>query len=835
VASADISGDLSLTAGDNIDSGDLSADGSLTLSAVTDLGTGKLSSGGDLSLDSGGNISTGSIDSSQGMFLTAGGTLTTLDLKAGGDIDLDSTGDMKFGNVDTDTLTLSSGGGVDGGNIVADTWAAGDATGAITLGDITVGPNVPENGDFSVSFSSGTSIQVGNVSGADKVGFATPGTFTAGNISGGSLIMALVTGNIHTGSLTTDSGGQVYLADYSMFTDAGGPDDFDSASVLALDPVATAGSIAIDDLVSTGAFRAAAGTDFGSAAIQADGGISISAGGNLSLADSSAGEDFTLIAGGQIDAGDLGSDGLLSLSAGTDLNAGNLSSGGNLELEAGGNATTLDLTSEEAVAASAGGDLRVGKVISGFTPGIAEDAVEATGQDVRLEAENGNLTTGAIQSAGAIFLDAGTDVVATDLTAVDAVQVTASGDTSVNDVNASDATFDAGGTANFFGTVAVPTIGVTSSDINIADGGSLGVAGLTTLITLGAVSDNPVILGGPEGASAPGQYILSEAGDINADSVVLTATGKTEGVNPDVIIQDAQIEGSQAEDGGVGSVEVDTGGSILVQGFLDYINAAASDTMTLNAGSGIQVATGTGGISITDSAGNLSGTLNLVAPDVWVADQSVLDRLAEDPNYANRDSDLATNPGADNQDGNLRAGAIRGEVSGSFLVQNSGTADNPAGISVGEGGLTIVNSGESPALAIVNGHQVGPGGQIAGGNDFLPTVAFEGDAGFAEASTVNGCSIISGCALPPPPPPPPPEPTFQFGAESILGPIGLMTNAENEGDNGGNGDDGEGDGNTNDELDILLFGLNSGQNAFDPLVDDPVTSGNDAITSGGPQ
>ncbi|HET6535021.1 MAG TPA: hypothetical protein VFG41_02455, partial [Sphingomicrobium sp.] len=835
VDSADIGGDLSLTAGDNIDSGDLSADGSLTLSAATDLGAGKLSAGASLSLTTGGNLSAGAIDSAEDLLLTAGGTLTTLDLTAVGEIELNSTGDMQFGNVDADSLHLSGGAAVNGGNIIADTRASGDAEGAIKLGDINVGPNIPQNGDFSVSFSSGTSIQVGNVSGADKVGFATPGTFTAGNISGGSLILALVTGDIHVGSLTTNSNGQVYMADYSMFTDAGGPDDFDPAPVLASDPVATAGSITIADLVSTGAFRAAAGTDFGSATIQAGDGVSISAGGNLSVGDSSAGGDFTLTAGGEIAAGDVGADGLLSLSAGTDLNAGNLSSGGNLELDAGGNITTLDLTSREAVAASATGDLKVGKVISGFTPGIAEDAVEATGQDVRLEAENGNLTTDAVQSAGGIFLDAGQNVVATDLTAVDAVQVTAGGDSSVNDVNASGATFDAGGTANFFGTVAAPTIGVTSSDINIAEGASLGVSGLTTLITLGAVSDNPVILGGPEGASTPGQYTLSEAGDINADSVVLVAQGASEGVDPDVIIQDAQIEGSQTEGGGVGSVEVDTGGSIRVEGFVDYIDAAASDTLTLNAGSGIQVIAGTGGISITDGAGNLSGTLSLIAPDVWVADQSVLDQLAEDPNYANRDSDLATNPGADNQDGNLRAGAIHGEVSGSFLVQNSGTADNPAGISVGEGDLTIVNSGESPALAIVNGHQIGPGGQIVGGNDFLPTVGFEGDAGFAAASTVNGCSIISGCALPPPPPPPPPAPAFQFGAESILGPIGLMTNAENEGDQGDTGDGTEGDNNGNDELDILLFGLNSGQNAFDPLVDDPVTSGNDAITSGGPQ
>ena len=56
---------------------------------------------------------------------------------------------------------------------------------------------------------------------------------------------------------------------------------------------------------------------------------------------------------------------------------------------------------------------------------------------------------------------------------------------------------------------------------------------------------------------------------------------------------------------------------------------------------------------------------------------------------------LATNNGTDNQDGYLQAGGITATMLGSsFLVQNSGTADNLAGLTVGDGGLTIVNHGE---------------------------------------------------------------------------------------------------------------------------------------------
>ena len=69
----------------------------------------------------------------------------------------------------------------------------------------------------------------------------------------------------------------------------------------------------------------------------------------------------------------------------------------------------------------------------------------------------------------------------------------------------------------------------------------------------------------------------------------------------------------------------------------------------------------------------MSGTLELTAHDIWVADQSVISQLEEDPNPANLADLLSTNNGADNQDGYLQAGGITATMLGSsFLVQNSG-------------------------------------------------------------------------------------------------------------------------------------------------------------------
>src|SRR5690606_22553162 len=133
-------------------------------------------------------------------------------------------------------------------------------------------------------------ISVGNVDAYGPVGFATQGNLTTGSILAGDLFMTLVGGNTSiNGSISTDgeSGGQVYMADDSMFLTGGGTmdgdDDFDPDIVLALSPVAAGGSIAINGAVSTGQFEAAAGTSLTTQAITTSGGIQASAGGTATI------------------------------------------------------------------------------------------------------------------------------------------------------------------------------------------------------------------------------------------------------------------------------------------------------------------------------------------------------------------------------------------------------------------------------------------------------------------------------------------------------------------------------------------------------------------------
>ena len=76
---------------------------------------------------------------------------------------------------------------------------------------------------------------------------------------------------------------------------------------------------------------------------------------------------------------------------------------------------------------------------------------------------------------------------------------------------------------------------------------------------------------------------------------------------PDIeIYNDRSTEASPG--GGKSSVTFNTAGSILVDGALDYVDAGASDALTLNAGKQIEVITDAGGsIAMTDNLGDAFG------------------------------------------------------------------------------------------------------------------------------------------------------------------------------------------------------------------------------------
>ena len=212
--------------------------GKFTAAAGTSLTTGYINSGSSIDLGAGGPISTGNlfagtfvlaegesittpnIDAGSIDMTSTGGNISTQVLLADGDIELDAFGNISFASANAGgEFDFSAGGSVTGGAVVAGNEISGNAGGAVTLANLTAG--LSDEDDFSVGIAAIGNINVGNATGPGAIGFATQSNLQTGNLSGGGLVMALVGGNTTiNGSITTtgEGGGQVYIADDSMFT-----------------------------------------------------------------------------------------------------------------------------------------------------------------------------------------------------------------------------------------------------------------------------------------------------------------------------------------------------------------------------------------------------------------------------------------------------------------------------------------------------------------------------------------------------------------------------------------------------------------------------------------
>ena len=249
----------------------------------------------------------------------------------------------------------------------------------------------------------------------------------------------------------------------------------------------------------------------------------------------------------------------------------------------------------------------------------------------------GSATVGDLIVPGTLALTAEGDLTTGNLSAGTSLVLYATGNLSVPNITLTDptgaASFDTTGVANFTGTVSSPTIYVTSGDINIASGASLGVLGVTQNLSFSAVTDQPVYIGA--GLQPPaGAYVLNENGDIHASQITVSSFSPTNASTPDIYIGDVNIDGSQTPGGGTSSIIVSSfSGSVKILGTVHDQNAGASDSITFVTGNAFEVNTDTGRLAITDPSGNLTGSLVFESPNVWVADGSILQQLEADPNF----------------------------------------------------------------------------------------------------------------------------------------------------------------------------------------------------------
>lgn len=397
---------------------------------------------------------------------------------------------------------------------------------------------------------------------------------------------------------------------------------------------------------------------------------------------------------------------------------------------------------------------------------------EATAAVVDLRATGGSAELGTVAGTTSLAVNA-TGTVTFDSLTGGSVAV-ASG-SSIVGASASGTTidFDAQQTASFSGTIVGNEIRVTSRDIVIGDQARLGGAN-TQLVELEARPGQQVFIGG--NAQAQGYTLTNaEAGRIRTAALEITASPTGSGASrpPDVVVRDLTLNAAPTPTGaGVGTLGITLGageggsGILSVEGALAMNNAGANNGVTLTATSGrVQIVNPQGSVRVLGASGLPAGDLEIDAANIWSASQSIIDQLVANPAFAGRDDALGTNGGTTAERGYIEGGEILMRVGSTLFVQNSGTADQFAGITVVQNTLTIEPTSSGQIDVFAYGRRINADGTFVVNSPYFREVEF-GDRGrYLASAEFNNCTIATGfCSGDVPP-------GLPVGSEVIEGPV----------------------------------------------------------------
>jgi len=268
-------------------------------------------------------------------------------------------------------------------------------------------------------------------------------------------------------------------------------------------------------------------------------------------------------------------------------------------------------------------------------------------------------------------------------------------------------------------------------------------------------------------------------------------------------VRDVTIDANQ-----VAGFGIDTMGIVQVEGALLMSNAQPTSFVEIGGdpqAQRIQVITPTGSIRIRNGSGAPGGILRLTAGDIWVTSQAICYQLIVDPNFAGRNAALLANGGPVDPRGYVEAFDVFLSPRGTLFVQNSGTATDFGGITVGSSTLTI-NAGttNTPADVYAFGRSIRADGSMSTGNTFFFEGVYNGN--YTAGSELNLCNIPTRtCPAPPPEEPAFPNPTPT--SEEIEPQVGDPQTPLNPLDD------------PEDPIDTA---------AAEPLIEEPVTSGGDS-------
>ena len=295
------------------------------------------------------------------------------------------------------------------------------------------------------------------------------------------------------------------------------------------------------------------------------------------------------------------------------------------------------------------------------------------------------------------------------------------------------------------------TVTVNTGDIAIGATGRLGTRGLTQSIVLrNRTTTKPMNIGGT-GVSGEFSLDKAEAARLFADQQITFVSRVGEGAAGDARVGDLALTfGNQGNVGTGGTIKVDAGGVVTVNGAVALTTVSDADTFAIDP-TRIDVIAGSGSIVMKSAGGTLMGTLELSADRIGVADQTTLDTIASLSDFAAISSAL-DKPGSAGPDGGyLQAGTINLIAGSGVFIQNSGAtteyADRRGFLA---NALNIETGSTNPQIAI-NGVIVRPTGQLVG-LETAQGVSINGviasDIAKGASITINGCAAGIKCGIP---------------------------------------------------------------------------------------
>lgn len=665
-----------------------------------------------------GNLVVGSVTAGGAVGLLAGAGQITSGVLTGTSVGVDGQGAVSIGGVTaTGAAQLRS---------IAGTFSS---LGAITGGTVNIGgtalvlANVTSTAGGIAMATTAGNLSFGTLTSSANTQFNVSGSVTGGDITAGSWIGTIVGGNMTLGNLRTTGPG-TSANGFSIGLGAQGTivtGTIGSFGLLGIGSDDGQGNLGNAASITTGAITAG-----GSAFLRSTQGLTTGA---------ITSTNEIRVRGGTVTTGALNATNAILAAAMTgSLNTGNVTTG-----------TSAVLLAAQSV--------NTGGISTGAT-GTAlianSSAISPTGLISTIDL-NALLASTPVRVGGSVSV--GAPVTTGTLLSASAAGFSASGAITAG----TRISLDVGGTAVFGGLAAAPTIAISSGDIAFSQNGGLGNASTGTL-TLTANRSGPVILGGSgDSQSQQGSYTLdgSEISRIRAQNIVINAPNVSSS-STGVEIRALTMNGSGAAsgvnlNGSEGSLTINTGGTIRVNGNAVFNSMASTNRVALNAGR-VEINADTGGIFLNGSSPG--GVLSITANNIHIAGAELLGRLAENVNFTGRDTALGVPIAVSRPDGVIQASRLQFNVGSTLLIQNTGTSLLNAGFFGRVGSIEIVprssQSSSSGIDMVIYGQLLDTGDIVRNGSSVRDLIFprststgqdSSGPSGFTANSSVNGCLL----------------------------------------------------------------------------------------------